>query len=166
MLGRGCPICNSSQGWQNIIIKETGGIRMIVYDLICSAGHRFEGWFDGPAEYDHQHQANEIACPACGSSSIRKLPTAARLVGNAAERIEDFKCASETVLQRLHGVVQRHYEDVGGAFPEEARKMHYGETDERRIRGTATPKEARELAEEGIAVLPIPSVTLNKRRLN
>jgi hypothetical protein len=139
---------------------------MIVYDLICEAGHRFEGWFDSPAEYDHQHTSNEIACPTCGSATVRKLPSAARLVGNAADRIEEFKRASETVLQRLHDVVQRHYEDVGEAFPEEARRIHYGETDERRIRGVATHKEARELAEEGIAVLPIPPVTPDKTRMN
>lgn len=139
---------------------------MVVYDLICSAGHRFEGWFDSPVEYERQHTTNEIACPQCGCGKIQKLPTAARLVGNASASADDSKRASQSALERLHEIVERHYEDVGHNFPDEARKIYYGETEERRIRGTATATEAKELVEEGIAVLPLPPATPDKRGLN
>jgi hypothetical protein len=139
---------------------------MIVYELTCNNGHRFEGWFDNASAFDRQSVSGEVCCPVCHSPEIRKLPSANRLIGPPAKPAAASTPPGADILQRLRDIAIRHYEDVGSAFPDEARKIHYGEAEERRIRGTATGKEVKELVEDGIAVLPIPTEKTDKTRLN
>ena len=132
---------------------------MIVYNLRCSRSHVFEAWFRDSAGYERQAAAGEVSCPVCGSSEVNKAPMAPNIAGarekpptdSVRERGEVFKR-----LRALRAEVERTSEHVGERFPEEARKIHYGETEPRSIHGDADRKEAEALREEGIDVRVIP----------
>jgi len=141
---------------------------MIVYELQCDADHRFEGWFANSEEFDDQLASGALACPVCGATKLRKIPTPTHLAsGDAQERpgsLSVQRSAAETAVKKLVEYVRANYEDVGSRFPEEARRIHYGESGPRNIRGVATVKDVGELLEEGIAVTPVPGA--DKEKLN
>ena len=137
---------------------------MKVLNLQCAHGHGFEGWFASNGEFETQLAGGLVSCPICGDTAITKLLTAPRLnLGNAkpppAEPSpttpEAPKDSPEARWMRAVREVMANTEDVGTRFADEARKMHYGEAEERGIRGQATPEEARDLAEEGISVFSL-----------
>ncbi len=141
---------------------------MIVFELICTEGHRFEGWFASGEAFERQRAGGLLACPMCSTASIEKLPSARiRRQGqrdapgelpashSAPRQLAEAKAPKIT----LDGVIDhllRNTEDVGPAFPEEARRIHYEESPRRGIRGTASRDDVEALAEEGIAVLRLP----------
>jgi hypothetical protein len=139
---------------------------MIRYALTCHQGHGFEAWFSSGQAYDEQAEARAIACPCCGSAKVEKAPMAPAVIRGSAkpgsspappeapETSEQRK--TYAFLKDLHAHLKAKAEHVGPAFPEEARKMHYGETEPRSIYGEASAEEARELKEEGIPVCPLP----------
>ncbi len=147
-----------------------------VFDLQCEQGHVFEGWFASADNYESQLAKGLLSCPVCNSRHVNKKLSAPRLnLGhgkpNAAATVSAVPPAAGSAvaapaagqMAQLQAEVLRHIrqivrstENVGAKFAEEARRMHDGETAERAIRGTATPKEREELAQEGIAVMPIP----------
>ena len=140
---------------------------MIVFDLQCDAAHRFEAWFEKAGECDTQLAAGEIACPVCGTRALRKMPSAAFIAtrGDITSSIPSGRELTPTVTtQPAPSTDDADYEDVGHRFPEEARRIHYRETEARGIRGTATLGEFLELCEEGVPVAPIPG--LPKEKLN
>ncbi len=131
---------------------------MIRFALACDQGHGFDAWFSSGASYDEQSEAGVIVCPDCGSDRVEKAPMApAVLRGNRSESGEP-KDGKQTyaVLEGLREHLKANADDVGKAFAEEARKMHYGETEARSIYGEATPEEAKALHDEGIPALPLP----------
>jgi hypothetical protein len=144
-----------------------------VFDLLCANDHRFEGWFSSGEDFERQRDAGVIACPLCGDSQVVKVPAASYVNTGATDRApkaeappaeptpEQAQYANfrSAVLAKLVDYVVKNTEDVGEAFPEEARKIHYGESPERKIRGIASLQEVTELREEGIEVVPLP-VTL------
>ncbi len=143
---------------------------MIVFDLTCTQDHRFEGWFASADEYVRQDATGMLACPVCGTSTVRKVPSSKVRTTAAAKPQAGADAAGtgsrstgsssrEITLASFIEQVVANTEDVGRAFPEEARKIHYEEAPRRPIRGVATREEARELVDEGIPVvsLPIPS---------
>jgi hypothetical protein len=137
------------------------GLAMIVYDLRCPNDHVFEAWFRDSAGFDEQVRAGEIACPGCGSTEITKAPMAPNIAGRRGEGPpKDAPGPAEVVakLRKLRAEVERNSEHVGPRFPEEARKIHYGETEPRNIHGDASREDARALREEGIDVTVIPWV--------
>lgn len=134
---------------------------MIVYSLNCSEGHAFEGWFKDSAAYDAQAADGKLVCPICDSREIEKAPMAPSLPSSVGERKTAATTPNELRKMRqfmtgLRKYVEENAEYVGTDFPEEARKIHYGETEDRHIYGEATPEEARELIEEGVDVAPLP----------
>jgi hypothetical protein len=152
---------------------------MIRYALACDNGHAFESWFQSSAAYDRQIKRKLIACPHCGSGKVEKAIMAPRLAGSRkrAAPAEPVVAAStpeksqektsvamispqeqelRTKLKELREHLTKNADHVGAKFPEEARKMHYGETEHRSIYGEASPDEARRLAEEGIEFHPLP----------
>ncbi|HEX7006980.1 MAG TPA: DUF1178 family protein [Alphaproteobacteria bacterium] len=132
---------------------------MISFNLSCKRGHVFQAWFKDSKTYDRQRARREVACPECGNTTIEKAPMAPRLLksrGDKAERAAARKAALINQLRELRRHVEATCDNVGDKFAEEARKIHYGETDPRGIYGDATPEEARELAEEGIPFGAIP----------
>ena len=145
---------------------------MIVYELGCANRHRFEGWFTSREDFKRQLDAKLLTCPLCGDGQIERLPHAPYVttrgsdvpVNAPAEPPQQYANLGAEVLAKLIDHIVETTEDVGRAFPEEARKIHYGETEERRIRGTASVREIDALREEGIevAALPIPPHRLGR----
>ena len=139
---------------------------MIVYDLICGRQHRFEGWFASADDFTRQREGTLIRCPLCDDGAIERRPSANVQVGRAAapaeDRAEDRKEVAVAggdghVLKVMRRLIAET-ENVGRAFPEEARKIHYEEAPKRGIRGQATPDEAEALRDEGIDFMSLPSV--------
>jgi len=137
---------------------------MIVFDLTCSNDHEFEAWFPSSEAYDKQRKARKVLCPVCGDAKISKglmAPSVAgtRKKGDEAKTVQAAgPAAYMTALRELRQHVEANCDNVGERFPEEARKMHYGETEKRNIYGEATETEAKELHEEGIECQRIPWV--------
>jgi len=139
---------------------------MIVYDLLCTNGHAFEGWFASGAEFDRQKAARLVSCPVCDGIDVARRPTAKVRIAKAKVAAPASPAAaamphdaiagiSPELLAKLREVV-RNTEDVGERFPEEARKIHYDEAPPRSIRGQASREEAEALAEEGIDFSQLP----------
>jgi hypothetical protein len=139
---------------------------MKVLNLQCSHAHGFEGWFASEDDFQGQLARGLVECPLCGDAQVTKLPSAPRLnLGAAAPEAkeapkQEVMSAPNAQLQaawmQLVRQVIANTEDVGERFAEEARKIHYGETEDRGIRGQATKEETQALLEEGIGVLPLP----------
>ena len=149
---------------------------MIVYSLHCSKGHAFEGWFASIAAFDEQQAKGKLLCPLCDSRKVSKAPMAPSLspsVGASkretpvvpvpaaaapapVQRMPDELRKMRQFMTGLRKYVEENSENVGRKFPEEARKIHYGETEERPIYGEASLEEAADLVEEGIDVAPLP----------
>ncbi len=133
---------------------------MIVYDLKCAADHGFEAWFRDSAACDEQIRAGEVACPVCGSADIRKAVMAPNLARGKARgpAVQERSGSAEArkALLELRRQVEANCDYVGERFPEEARRIHYGEADRRGIYGESTLEEAQALEEEGVKVGRIP----------
>jgi hypothetical protein len=152
---------------------------MIRYDLICQRRHEFESWFANSAAYDKQAKRGLVACPTCGSTKVEKAIMAPRLArGKKAIDVPEAPSAAppqgpsappapvamispqerelRSKLKELREHIVKNADYVGPRFPEQARKIHYGEVEHRSIYGEATPEEAEELNEEGIAFHPLP----------
>jgi hypothetical protein len=131
---------------------------MIVYNLRCKAGHGFEGWFKDSAAFDAQASSGKLVCPVCNSRKVEKAIMAPAVAGTRKTSVtapEEMRKMRQ-FMTGLRKYVQDNAEYVGPRFAEEARKIHYGETQERQIYGESTVKEAVELVEEGIDVAPLP----------
>ncbi|AYG67519.1 MULTISPECIES: DUF1178 family protein [unclassified Rhizobium] len=135
---------------------------MIRYSLSCDNAHEFEGWFSESADFDRQVASGFLTCPVCNSAAISKLLMAPS-VSTARRKDEMQTLAMDaarkhamTKLKEAVDAIKANAEDVGAKFPEEARKIHYGEADARGIIGKATPDEAQALVEEGIEIAAIP----------
>ena len=135
---------------------------MIRYSLHCDRAHAFEGWFASSADFDRQVEAGYVTCPACGSISVSKALMAPS-VSTARKKEEATSLALDVgrreVMAKLREVVEdirSKADDVGEKFPEEARKIHYGEVEPRGIIGQASQDEAQALIEEGIEIAALP----------
>ncbi len=141
---------------------------MIKYRLRCKKSHEFEGWFSNSELYEKQAKRGLISCPDCGSTKVSKAlmsPSVAtrRRNGNEARPVETAKSEQPAqqkqmleMMRRVRSHVEANAEYVGPRFAEEARKIHYDETEARGIYGEASLSEAKDLVEEGIGVLPLP----------
>ena len=130
---------------------------MITFDLSCERAHRFEGWFRNRESFEEQLQQGLVQCPVCGSTRIRREPSAVAVhVGRRSAPAPDEKPDSspeprpEALFVALTRFIEKNFEDVGPGFAEEARKIHRGEAPGRNIRGTTTPQEEESLREEGV----------------
>ena len=132
---------------------------MIVFDLECGRGHRFEGWFNNSASFEEQTLKNLVTCPVCGDTVVRRVisPVATKTARpepeNAVDSIDYRKLAKEIV-----DYVNKHFEDVGSDFAKEALRMHYGVSEKKNIKGSATWEEEKMLKDEkiGFFKLPVP----------
>ncbi len=134
---------------------------MIIYDLVCSRAHRFEGWFASADDFALQHEATLIRCPVCDDAVIeRRLSANVQTARPAeAESQEPLNVAGgEAEALKLVRRLIANSDDVGAAFAEEARKIHYDEVPKRSIRGQATREEADELRDEGIDFMSLPNM--------
>jgi hypothetical protein len=132
--------------------------------LTCDQGHGFDAWFSSGDSYDEQIEAQAIVCPTCGSIHVKKAPMAPTVVRGKAKEgmressVEDVRKQTYAFLKGMRDYVKNTADDVGKAFPEEARKMHYGEAEVRNIYGEASVDEAKALHEEGISAFPLPKL--------
>ena len=157
---------------------------MIIFDLTCENGHAFEGWFNSSAGFDEQLREGLLVCASCGSTAIRRVPSAPHL-GKPADRsiekatgvapgtiaraaaqgepgnsqAEVTPAGLEQIYQHLMATIAARCEDVGKEFADEARKIHYLETPARAIRGQASDDEYEALRDEGIDVVRLPVVS-------
>jgi hypothetical protein len=130
---------------------------VIVYSLRCSNSHEFEGWFQSSAAFDEQSADGKLVCPVCDTHKVEKAVMAPAVAGTKkSELAKDELKKMRQFASGMRKYVKDNAEYVGPRFPEEARKIHYGETDERHIYGEATPQEAKDLIEEGVDVAPLP----------
>jgi hypothetical protein len=147
-------------------------LSMIVFDLLCHAGHRFEGWFASGEDFGVQCQRGLLSCPQCGSARVERVPSATRINTGSVEPAQkappsaadpelagrDPFAIAQILYSRLVDEIISRTEDVGSDFPVEARRIHYEQAPARAIRGVATQDEHDALVEDGIPVarLPLP----------
>lgn len=134
---------------------------MIRFSLHCDQAHEFEGWFRDNADYDTQSKRGFVECPVCGSHKVSKsLMAPAVSTGRKQEKMALAANAEQkklmAALKEISRQVRENAENVGDKFAEEARKIHFGETEARGIYGEATPEEARDLIEDGVEFMPLP----------
>lgn len=129
---------------------------MIRYALTCSNGDEFEGWFGSIDDFDKQAEKRLIECPLCGDDNVRKAPMAPA-VARSREVEPSPRAIAMAVAHKLREHVRDNFDYVGERFPEEARKMHSGEAEDRPIWGEATVEQAKQMAEEGLPVAPLPA---------
>jgi len=139
---------------------------MIVFDLHCKDGHRFEGWFGSARDFDSQKKRGLLSCPSCGGSGIQRALSAPRLNMGAQEpkplqKTPDMEgkdpfAVAQMLYSRMLDEILTKSEDVGSEFPDEARKIYYSESPARAIRGHATQDEHDALVDEGIPVARFP----------
>ncbi|HEN20754.1 MAG TPA: DUF1178 family protein [Desulfobacteraceae bacterium] len=130
---------------------------MIVFDLECSNGHIFEGWFDSLESFEEQNADGFVNCPYCSDSSIRKVVSPVAVKKSYPEtRKTDLPIDYQRLAREIVDYIQKNSENVGPKFAAEALKMHYGVTEKRNIRGSATSEEEKTLKDEGIEFFKIP----------
>lgn len=138
---------------------------MILYELKCQRGHAFEAWFLNSATYDSQQATGDVSCPHCGTTDVTKAPMAPNIArnvsGTSKESVDEHRAqeVAEKILEAVDGLrqeVEENCDYVGDEFAEEARRIHYGETEERGIYGEATDDEAEDLDEEGVEFFRVP----------
>jgi hypothetical protein len=153
---------------------------VIIYDLACDQGHRFEGWFASAEEFARQSEQGLVQCPLCGSAETRRVASASYVhtsgAGKQAEQGEERgeayygagarKKLPTGALSKLVRYIVENTEDVGPDFPDEARRIHYRETAARQIRGTASRDEVAELRDEGIEVVSLPFELPNRGKVH
>ncbi|GEO86355.1 MULTISPECIES: DUF1178 family protein [Alphaproteobacteria] len=135
---------------------------MIRYSLSCEKGHDFEGWFSESADFDRQLAGGLLTCPVCGSLQVTKVlmaPSVSTARGKEAVHalaVSEAQKVAVATLKQAVASIRANSEDVGERFPEEARKIHYGETEARGIIGEASLAEVKALVDEGIEIAPLP----------
>jgi hypothetical protein len=142
---------------------------MIAFDLQCSNGHIFEGWFDNLESYEKQNFRKMVSCPHCNDTKIRKLlsPVTAIKAAPVPQPVSDGEKINYKILAReMVNYINREFEDLGSDFAKEALKIHYGVSEERNIRGSATESEETLLKQEGVQFFKIPRVKTDNDKKN
>ena len=149
---------------------------MIRYSLRCERGHAFESWFQSSSAYEVQEKRKLVSCPVCGSAKVERAIMAPQIVSKKARNSAEPAPAApvdaaapastpllmaqerelRAKLRELRDHIVKNADNVGERFPNEARKMHYGDIEHRPIYGEASPEEARSLIDEGVEVSPLP----------
>lgn len=150
---------------------------MVIYDLLCSAHHQFEAWFKSPDDFQQQKESDLLSCPVCDTKDVRKIPSATYVNTKSMTLTENKKTEPQPtavaqdevnkLMVQIKTYIENNSVDVGTGFVEEVKKMHYGETpDKKNIRGVASSAEVAELREEGINTYTLPDLWVDKQKLN
>ncbi len=132
---------------------------MIIYDLNCEKGHKFEGWFKDRKAFENQKSQSLISCPICGSSDVKMVPSAMSIMARdtkTTNRKNVEELSMPKAIKLFHEYINKNFDDVGNKFADVALKMHHGEEEKRNIKGTTTESEEDILREEGVQFLKIP----------
>ena len=143
---------------------------MIKYALVCEHEHPFEGWFSASADFDDQKSRGLLECPFCASKAVRKAIMAPAVQGTKDQASSEPTPEMRQMMMQAMGEVRRHVEEnfdyMGDKFADEARAIHEGTSENRGIYGEASPKQVRELVEDGVRVAPLPPKPPEKNDLN
>jgi hypothetical protein len=137
---------------------------VIKYSLCCDNAHTFEGWFSESADFERQVETGFLTCPVCNSASISKtlmapsVSTARKKEAKQQMAMDMVRQEAMAKLKEAVATIRATAEDVGEKFPEEARRIHYGEADARGIIGQASLDEVHDLLDEGIDIAPLPNL--------
>lgn len=137
---------------------------MIKFNLACKNTHDFEAWFSSGSDFDDQQSRGLVSCPHCGSVDVQKalmVPSVSTGRAKEAKQQMMMSAAQQEAMKTIREMVKQvkdNTENVGDKFSEEARKIHYGETEARGIHGSASLDEVHELVEEGVEIMPLPDV--------
>jgi hypothetical protein len=134
---------------------------LIAFDLECSKGHRFEGWFNNLEAFEQQSARKLVSCPVCNDTRVKRILSAVAVKSSEPSSIDYPRLAREIV-----DYVDRNFEDVGTSFAKEALKMHYGVSEKRNIRGSATVEEEKVLKEEKIEFFKMPIPRPERKKKN
>lgn len=142
---------------------------MIAFDLQCSKGHIFEGWFDNLESFEKQNARKMVSCPHCNDTKIRKVlspVTAIKSVDPIKEESKEKNIDYKKLAREMVNYINSEFEDLGTDFAKEALKIHYGVSKERNIRGSATESEENTLKEEGVPFFKIPLLDIDNDKKN
>lgn len=143
---------------------------MIRYALACTSGHEFEGWFSASSDFDQQSERGLLTCPVCDSHEVRKQIMAPAVAASTRRTAEPTPQAMRAVvlevMSRVRAHVRDHFDYVGDRFPEEARAIHEGRSEERGIYGEASPEQVKSLIEDGVPIAPLPPEPPKKTEVN
>jgi len=138
---------------------------MIAFDLACSKGHQFEGWFEDGKAYEEQCKKGLISCPVCNDTSVSKVLStfAIKKPVQLPEKTTGDAAQIAQTAKKIVEYVEKNFDDVGAEFTKEALKIHYGVSEPRNIRGVSTDEEEKVLKKEGIQFFKIPLPTTPDR---
>ncbi|MBN1625713.1 MAG: DUF1178 family protein [Deltaproteobacteria bacterium] len=142
---------------------------MIAFDLQCSKGHVFEGWFDNLESYEKQNSMKLVSCPHCNDNKIKRVLSPVTSIKSASVQLpgnDDGKINYKQLAKEMVNYINREFEDLGTGFAKEALKIHYGVSKERNIRGSATENEESILREEGVQFFKIPLLKADDDKKN
>jgi hypothetical protein len=140
---------------------------MIAFDLECSKGHIFEGWFNNLQSFETQNRKKMVSCPYCDDTNIRKVisPVTTRSSSQSDQKKDVQSIDYRKLAKEVVDYIDKNFDDVGTDFAKEALKMHYDVTEKRNIKGSATDDEEKMLKDEGIAFfkIPVPKIDDDKK---
>jgi hypothetical protein len=132
---------------------------MIAYDITCNNGHTFEGWFKDSSSFEDQRSRGLISCPQCGSTLVERIPSTFAIGNRQKPGAQQPDSTPEVpMMLQVQRYIEKHFENVGTRFADEAFKIYYGEAEKRNIRGTTTPEEEQQLKEEGVSFMKVPII--------
>lgn len=131
---------------------------MIVFDLVCEDGHRFEGWFADVTECERELSEGLVSCPVCGNASVTRIPSTFGIKGAARSEGPPALPNPMEMLKHISDMVKANFDNVGANFATEALKIHYGVAEPRNIRGSSTQAEEKMLKDEGVEFLKVPVI--------
>jgi hypothetical protein len=132
---------------------------MIIFDLKCSKGHTFEGWFEDADAFQTQSRENLVTCPVCEDTQISKIFSPISIKSSPTAQEAPLQPAEmQRMVKKISEYVEKHFDDVGCKFASEALKIHYGVTEPRNIRGVSTEQEEKMLKDEGVEFFKVPSI--------
>ena len=132
---------------------------MIIYDLRCKDGHKFEGWFKDRGAFEKQKASALISCPVCGSADATVIPSSRAIMGrdsHSSSEAPEVGVSPLKVLREVQHYIEKNFDDVGDKFAEVALRIHHGEEDRRNIHGTTTQGEEETLRHEGVPFIKLP----------
>lgn len=133
---------------------------MVIYDLQCPQGHRFEGWFDDAQAFERQCGQGLVSCPVCGDTGVVRIPSTFAITGVKSGAVQPPKLRSpaeaQIMAKAVMAYVENHFDNVGTDFAKEALKIHYGAVEPRNIRGVSTAQEEQTLRQEGVEFFKFP----------
>lgn len=141
---------------------------MIAFDLECSNGHKFEGWFDNLQSFEEQDSKNMISCPSCNDMNIKRIlsPVAMKSSVSSDEKMDLNSIDYRRLAKEIVDYINKDFEDLGTDFAKEALKIHFGVAEKRNIKGSATTQEEKMLKDEGIQFFKIPLPKIDDEKKN